>query len=332
MLSKLLTLTAASVSVIALSPPMQAQDVTRLTVALPVNLCLANWPFYVAASEGMFAEEGLEVSMEGLDGSSTAIQATLAGQSQIAVSAPADMLAASGAGANLIGFYSFYQYLPFGLVTLTDSDISSITDLGGKTIGISSPGGGEAIFMRSIMSNSGLEEGSYEELAVGEGSAAATALTSGVIDAYSASFVEEIIFSAMGIAFQKLESENYPAVTGLVLTTPVEYFEANPHVIEGVGRGLARATAAGLADRSLIVSVCSDVAPQETEDLDFATSVLDAVDPIFALLESANGQYGQADEAAWAQYRDLIIEIGIARPAAANTNVSNQYVSVWNQQ
>tara|TARA_A100001391_G_scaffold8217_1_gene5360 strand:- start:7593 stop:8588 length:996 start_codon:yes stop_codon:yes gene_type:complete len=331
MLSKLLTLTAASTLMIAIAPAVQAQDVTRLTVALPVNLCLANWPFYVAASEGMFAEEGLDVAMEGLDGSSTAIQATLAGQSQIAVSAPADVLAASGAGANLIGFYSFYQYLPFDLVTLADSDIASLADLEGRTIGMSSPGGGEAIFMRSVMSNSEIEEGSYEELAVGEGSAAATALTSGVVDAFSASFVDEIIFSAMGLSYQKLKSETYPAVTGLVLTTPLDYFEANPNVIEGIGRGLARATAAGLADRDLVVSVCGAVAPQETEDMGFATSVLDAVDPIFTLLEPTNGQYGQTDEAGWAEYRDLIIEIGIARPAAAETEVSNQYVSVWNQ-
>lgn len=332
MVSKLVKIAVlATTSAIAMISAAPAQETVKLTVALPVNLCLAAWPFYVAASNGMFAEEGLDVTMQGLDGSSTAIQATLAGQAQIAVSAPADMLAASGAGADLIGFYSFYQYLPFRLITLADSEVKSITDLKGKTIGISSAGGGDATYMRSLMSHSGIEEGSYDELAVGEGNIAASALSGAAVDAYSASFVEEIIFTSMGISFSPLESADYPTTTGLLLTAPAEYVEANPKVIEGIGRGLARATAAGLADRELVVSVCGKVAPQETEDMGFATAVLDGVDPLFTLAPSANGQYGQIDEATWAKYRDLMISVGIARPEAAQTAVSNTHVAVWNK-
>lgn len=332
MLFKFLTMTAiASASVITLTAAAPAQDLTRLTVALPVNLCLANWPFYVAAAEGYFAEEGLEVAMVGLDGSSTAIQATLAGQSQIAVSAPADVLAASGQGADLVGFYSFYQYLPFSVIAPVDSDITSLADLEGKIIGITSPGGGEAIYMRSLLTHAGIEPGSYEELPVGEGNAAASAITSGVVDAFSASFVDEIIFKGMGLSYSALQSEGYPATAGLLLTMLNDYFEANPQVIEGIGRGLARATAAGLADREVVIAACSAAAPQETEDMGFTTAVLDGVDALFKLSEAANGQYGYIKEDTWADYRDLMISIGIAEPAAAETVVVNDYVAVWNQ-
>lgn len=318
-------------STIALASAATAET-KALTVALPVNLCLANWPFYVAAENGQFADEGLDVTMVGLDGSSTAIQATLAGQAQIAATAPADMLAASGAGAEVTGFYNFYQYLPFRLVTAAGSDITKLADLEGKTVGITSAGGGEAIFMRSLLSHAGLAEGSYEELAVGEGSMAASAITGGAVDAHSASFVDEIIFGGMGLEYTALDSEGYPATTGEMLMAETDYFNANPDVIEGLGRALARATAAGLANRDLVVTACGNAAPHETEDMGFTNAVLDGVDALFVLGENANGRFGFIEEGTWAAYKDLMIGIGVAGEAASGAQVSNAFVAAWNAQ
>ncbi|MCB1398460.1 MAG: ABC transporter substrate-binding protein [Rhodobacter sp.] len=317
---------ASSASLLALS--LQAQALTQVTVALPVNLCLANWPFYVADAQGMFAAEGLEVTMQGLDGSSSAIQATLAGQAQVAATAPADMLAASGAGADVTGFYNFYQYLPFRLVTTADSPIQSLADIRGKSVGISSAGGGEAIFARSLLTNAGIEEGAYEELMVGEGSSAGQALSGGVVDVFSASFVDEIIFGGMGLGVRPLESEGYPATTGELLMAETAWMQAHPEAVLGLGRGLARATAAGLADRDLVVQTCGAVAPHETEDLGFTTAVLNGVDPLFTL--TTGEDYGYIDPEAWAAYRALIVQIGVAGPTAAETEVFNADVAAWN--
>lgn len=306
-------------------------DPVALTVALPVNICLATWPFHAAVTEGLFAEEGLDVTLEGLDGSSAAIQATLAGRADMAVTAPADMLAASGAGADVTGWYSVYQYLPFNVVTLADSGITDLAQLEGTTIGISGPGGGDAIFMRSLLSQAGLEEGSFEELSVGEGESAATALTDGVVDAYSASFVEELVFGGMGIDFVQLKSETYPDVAGLVIMSDTEWFGSNPDVVAGFGRALARATEWGLGDRPGIEGVCTEVAPEETEDPGFATVVLDAVEPLFTPQEAAGGQFGFVDETQWAAYRDLLVDLAIVEPAAAETQVSNVHLDAWNE-
>lgn len=306
-------------------------EAVELTVALPVGICLATWPFHVAINEGLFAAEGLDVTVEGLDGSSAAIQATLAGRADMAVTAPADMLAASGEGADVIGWYSVYQYLPFNVVTLADSGITDLAQLEGKTIGISSPAGGDAIFMRSLLSQAGVAAGSYEELSVGEGEAAATALTSGAVDAYSASFVEELVFGGMGIEFIQLKSDTYPAVAGLVIMSDTSWYESNPDVAAGLGRALAQATKWGLADRAGIERVCTEVAPEETKDPGFATVVLDAVDPLFTPLESAAGKHGYVDEAQFAAYRDLLVELEVVEPAAAETQVSNVHLDAWNE-
>jgi NitT/TauT family transport system substrate-binding protein len=306
-------------------------DSVSLTVALPVGICLATWPFHAAVTEGHFAAEGLDVTVEGLDGSSAAIQATLAGRAELAVTAPADMLAASGAGADVVGWYSVYQYLPFNIVTLADSGITDLAQLEGMTIGINSPSDGGAIFMRSLLSQAGIEEGSYEELSVGEGESAAMALKDGVVDAYSASFVEELVFGGMGIDFVQLKSDSYPAVAGLVIMSDTGWYESNPTIVEGFGRALAKATAWGLEDRAGIEGVCTKVAPEETQDPGFATVVLDAVDPLFTPLASASGKHGFVDEAQFAAYRDLLVELEVVEAPAAETQVSNVHLDAWNQ-
>lgn len=326
-----LTLALASTTALGLGAAAMAQDKTAITVALPVNLCLANWPFYIAAAEGHFATEGLEVTMQGLDGSSAAIQAMLAGQAQIAASAPADILAATGAGADLTGFYSYYQYLPFRVVTTADSAVASLADLKGATVGITSVSGGEATYLRSVMSFAGVAEGDYETLAVGEGNMAAAALTDGTIEAFSASFVDEIIFGGMGLATKPLTAEGYPGTAGLLLAADTGYINDNPALIEGLGRALVRATAAGLANRDLVVATCGAVAPHETEDPGFTSAVLDGVDPLFTLADPAKGPYGRIDEQTWAAYRDLIISIGAAGADAVKTEVSNAFVEGWNK-
>jgi NitT/TauT family transport system substrate-binding protein len=325
------TIILASTTALSLGTVAIAQDKTAVTVALPVNLCLANWPFYVAAAEGHFATEGLEVTMQGLDGSSAAIQAMLADQAQIAASAPADILAATGAGADLTGFYSYYQYLPFRVVAPADSAVASLADLKGTTIGITSVSGGEATYLRSVMSFAGIADTEYQTLAVGEGNMAATALTDGTIGAFSASFVDEIIFGGMGLAYKPLTAEGYPGTAGLLLAANTSYVTENPAIIEGLGRALVRATAAGLANRELVVATCGAVAPQETEDAGFTSAVLDGVDPLFTLADPAQGPYGRIDEATWAAYRDLIISIGAAGAGAAKTEVSNAFVEGWNK-
>ena len=88
------------------------------------------------------------------------------------------------------------------------------------------------------------------------------------------------------------------------------------------------ATAAGLADRDLVVQTCGAVAPHETEDMGFTTAVLNGVDPLFTL--TTGDEYGYIDPEAWAAYRALIVQIGVAGPAAAGTEVFNADVAAWN--
>lgn len=304
----------------------------KVTVALPFASCLAWWPFYVAEDKGYYAEEGVAPTFEGLDGSAAAIQAALSGKAQLAMSAPDNYLSAADSGADVTGLYSFYTSQAFFLVTPKDSGISTLEDVAGTTVGISTPGGGDVTYATSLLKlGADLDvDKDYEQLAVGDGGAAATALNKGAIDSYSASYFDEEIIKAGGIELNTLSSPDYPDVVGDLLVGTDRWVEDNGDVIEGLGRAVARGTEYGLDHRDEVVDICAKVVPEETEDKAFAKVIVDRVAELTTPQESADGQFGHIDEDAWNEYRDLLIELGIVGDGAADLEVDNTFVDAWN--
>ena len=79
--------------VMALAPwgadKTQAASLTKITVAVPHPSAI-NWiPLHVAIGEGYFKDEGLEINVEAVDGSSQVLQAMSAGKAQIGAPVPA---------------------------------------------------------------------------------------------------------------------------------------------------------------------------------------------------------------------------------------------------
>lgn len=303
----------------------------EVTVTFSAPLCLAWWPFYAAEQQGFFEDAGVAVNFEGLDGSAAAIQATLSGKADIAVSAPDNYLTARAAGADIEGYFSFYQTPIMSLVTPTDSGINAPEDLAGKTVGISTPGGGDVPYARSLLASAGVEEGDYTELAVGDGGSAATALRKNEVDAYSASYFDEEIIKGTGIELNTLTYPDYPAVPGHLLVSTSEWLSANPGVVDAFGQALAEGIAWGLENPDQAVDVCAEVAPDETEDQEFAKTIVDRVAELVTLPASADGQYGVIDENSWAEYRDLLVQLQIVPDAASDVDIDNSHVEAWNE-
>jgi NitT/TauT family transport system substrate-binding protein len=286
----------------------------------------------VAKDQGYYEEEGVTPTFEGLDGSAAAIQAALSGKAQLAMSAPDNYLTAASSGADVTGLYSFYTSQAFFLVTPTDSDISSLDDIAGTTVGISTPGGGDVTYATSLLKlGADLKaDADYKQLAVGDGGAAATALQKGAIDAYSASYFDEEIIKAGGVELRQLSTPDYPDVVGDLLVGNTTWVDDNSDVIEGLGRAVARGTEYGLANRDEVIDACSTEAPEETEDEAFARVIVDRVAGLVEPLESADGQFGHIDEAAWDEYRDLLIGLDIVGDGASELGVDNSFVDAWN--
>jgi NitT/TauT family transport system substrate-binding protein len=57
-----------------ITAPVSAQDVTRITFVQPSPSAINPFPVFVAIGEGCFAEEGLEVTVEAINGSGPVLQ------------------------------------------------------------------------------------------------------------------------------------------------------------------------------------------------------------------------------------------------------------------
>ncbi|KHL15231.1 NitT/TauT family transport system substrate-binding protein [Mumia flava] len=329
--------TAAMVTVTALVATAcggggsDASESGKVTVALPFASCLSWYPLYVAKDKGYFDDEGIDATFEATDGSGGAVQATLSGKADLALAAPNAYLSATGTGADLEAYYGFYQASTFSLVTPSDSGINDLSDLEGSTIGISTPGGGDVIYMEWLMAQAGLhKDEDFSELAVGDGSSAATALSKGSVDAYSASFFDEEVIKAGGIDLTVLHGEDEPQVVDNFLVATQEWTSANSDTVDGLGRAIARGTAWGLDNPDGVIDLCGTYAPEETEDPDFAKVVYDRVSDLLTLPASANGQYGAIDLDTFGTVAGQLADLGLVDSADGAADVNNDHVEAWN--
>jgi NitT/TauT family transport system substrate-binding protein len=87
----------------------QARAQTKdITVIRPNPSAINVFSLHSAIGEGYFADEGLNVTVQAVDGSSQVLQAMAAGQAQIGLSGPGPVLAARSRGEDVVFIYNHY--------------------------------------------------------------------------------------------------------------------------------------------------------------------------------------------------------------------------------
>lgn len=131
--------------------PAQAQ---KLVIAW-TSVSAFNSPFWIMPEAGFYKQEGLDVDTIFILSSPTAAKATLAGD--IAISAQnSQVVADSGlAGGDLVSMGAVVNIVPFYM--MANSEIKTIADLKGKTVGISRFGAASDFGTRMFLAKHGLE-------------------------------------------------------------------------------------------------------------------------------------------------------------------------------
>ena len=112
-------------------------------------------PFAVATRMGWFKEDGIEVSLVPLAGSSDCVKAVTTREIPFALAALEPHAAAVQQGVRLKTFYTGYQGNIYTLAVPADSSIYKVGGLKGKTIGVISMGGG-VLFAKALVASAGL--------------------------------------------------------------------------------------------------------------------------------------------------------------------------------
>jgi len=210
-----------------------AQSTDRLTVVLDFFVNPSQWPLFVAEAQGLFAEVGLNVTIQEPADPSDPPQLAATGSVDLALTTSFDLVIQRDRGLSLTAVGSLIQTPLGGLVALRSNGIETLSDLRGKSIGFALEPEEPALWT-AMMRSVGVEPGEYELVNIGFDGI--PLLLSGQIDAVSGfRNFEPILLGLEGadVVFFPFEDHGIPSSWQLV-------FSANPTTIETKGDEITR--------------------------------------------------------------------------------------------
>ncbi len=311
-----------------------AQEMRDITFVQPSPSAINSYPVFVAIGEGYFKEEGLNVTVEAINGSSAVLQALSAGQAHFGRPGPGPVLGARSRGVDAVFLYNVAARSNFGIVVKEGSDIQGPEDLRGKVIGTGTADGAEVGFAKNVMSSAGMKAGDdFELLTVGDGGPATVAFSSGEIVAYSASTADAAILNQRGMKVRDITPPEFARFFGNGLATMGDTIRNDRELVEKFGRAFARGHAFALddANRKVVLAHLAAGNPQEGEDLEFQSALFDAVRSKTIPVDDSNG-LGYLPPAVWEEWQDSLVAGGdLAAPLDDLTAAyTNEFIEGWN--
>lgn len=325
---------AAVVAALAAAPWDDALAQTQVTFVQPSPSAINSFPVFVAIGEGYFAEEGLNVRVESINGSGPVLQALSSGQAQFGRPGPGPVLAARSRGVDVVFIYNVAARTNFGIVVRNEAPFQKPADLKGRTIGVGTADGAEVGFARNVLRGAGLTESTdFKFLTVGDGGPATAAFTRGDIVAYAASTADAAILNHRGLKVRDITPTEYQSFFGNGLVTMGSTVRDNPELVTKFGRAFARGHAFALndANRAKVLAHMKAGNPQESEDPAFAGALFDAVRSKTIPIDASKGLGYQPPEV-WEEWHRNLVATGDLKAALPDLKAAytNDFVAVWN--
>lgn len=311
---------------------------TQITVAVPNPSAITWGPMWAAIGEGYFAEEGLELRVEAVDGSSQVLQAMSAGQAEIGAPGPGPVLGARARGLDVVFLYNLYPKSVFGLLVPADSGVAVPADLQGAVIGVGTADGAEVSFAQAILTDAGMTHGEdYTFLPVGDGGTAAVAFLRGEVAAYAGAVSDAAILASRGLDLVEITPDEYLGFFGNGYAALAGYIDENPEVIDGFGRALVRGMRF-MSDPANMETALDHMAagnPQEGEDREFAaallTAVIERMTPTDAYIDQG---FGYQPPEHWDAWQQSLLNGGALEAPFDDlaAGYSNAWIERWNAQ
>ena len=333
-LTKMIGVTTLAASIAAsIATPVMAEDAQKIRLVMPhPNLAVGEEVFLYAVPKalGFFEEEGLDVSVSTVSGSVAAGQVLISGTADIAPMLAEAALSIREQGGDPKAFYSLKRNNGFTVGVMPDSDIKSVADVSGKTVGFSSAGSGPDKLLREQLRQLG-EAPEYNGISLGTGPAVITAMQSGRIDALMMWDAIYAIFENQGMTLDHYELPIQDEIAGYTLATTDSYMAENPEQVEGFCRASAKALHFTLTDPAKAIEIFYKEFPslmpagQSYED-----AVADGVNILDAWLDRAQKgvpygeKTGYEDPTRWENSQTLYTQFGQLK---GNIDVTDAYTN-----
>lgn len=285
-------------------------ELTTVTVLLPINTPILHG-FRVADAAGYFAEEGIEVDFQPLDGGGEVVTQLLAGNGDFANIPVGPVVEAIEQGqTHLRAVWNYVYGSIFYIAVPADSDIETAADLEGRTVGISELSGGEVPVVRGIIQSGGLNpEEDVELVAIGEGTALTVrALEEGQVDAYGGSVNDIVALQAQDLDLRYILPDALLELPASGIVVPQEFIDENRDLVAGFLRAATKGSYWATVDPDATLCVLKEVTPEQFAE-PAGEMIFEAVLPITWAPEGT--PMGSQSPETWGAYFDFI---GAERP------------------
>ena len=292
-------------------------------------------PFAIATKMGWFAKDGIKVELVPLPGSTDCVKnvATKEVPYSLPSVEPLAIIRAQGVKAKI--FYTAYQGNIYGIAVPEQSTIKNITDLKGKSIGVTSMASGGVIIARALAANAGMNPDSDIRIVVaGEGAQTAALVRSGQVDALSQFDTQYALVENAGAKLRMLDTkeiDRYPSNGFLALE---ETLQSRRKEAVALAQGYAKGTVFAIANPEAAVRILWEVYPQtKATGKDEATALRDDVKTLEARIrnwkldKAGVSRWGENSEANYAAYGDFLQKWGVIKEKVpASDLVTNELI------
>lgn len=270
-------------------------ETTTVTLLSPVPPSVFFFPAFVGEELGFFADEGIELQYESIGEGVSMTSLLVNGRADIAAPGATEVFQGLNAGQDYDVIYDYYTQAVEGIVVPADSDVQSIEDLSGVTVGLA----GDEV--RSLLSFSldtvGLSLDDVTTANVGtSGAVIANAFESGDIDAFVGGVLDFASLQVAGIELRDITPEKVGAVPGSSFAVTPRRAEELGDALPAFLRAWSKALHVGLNDPELVEEIMREVSPEEWEDPEVGAATLDVA---LTLQDQGPEDYGSLDKEAW---------------------------------
>ena len=295
-------------------------------VTLKVGFCASSLtsavvPFAVATKLGWYAREGIAVDLVPVPGSGDCVRNVATRELDFSLPSVEPLAIARGQGMRAKIYYTAYQGNIYGLAVPAESSIRKISDLKGKTIGVTAMSSGGVIVARAEAAAAGLDpEKDITIVAAGEAAKAAALVRSKQVDALSLFDTQYALMDNAGVKVRMLDDQtvaHYPSNGFLALE---DALKSRRRVAIGLARAYAKGTIFALANTEAGVRILYEVYPQtRPTGKDEATAIRDDTKVLLARADKWSlekwgiKRWGENSEKNYAAYVDFMLKWGIIK-------------------
>ena len=299
----------AACLIAALAAPVWAQSpppMKKFRVLLPFRDGITFFPLSTANQLGYLKEEGIDLDLQVVNGSSAVVQQLAAGNAQMAVILAPNTLLGFAEGVKYKAFYDFLTRNTFDVKVLPDAPINRLADLKGKNIGTIDLTRGDLPLLRAQLQRAGLVPGrDVTFVALGPTmSVHAQALKEGKVQALNLSWNNTVSVEAAGGKLKCItcDSEELQLASETTVATDAVFKQDRRYVI-GLGRAMAKATLFAETNPDAAIAIMKKVNPAEHTDPAFTKTFFDAA---LVIMKPRQGKYGLSDIGGWDRLQNFM--------------------------